>query len=210
MPVLPAQRRCRTSSGRNRTQPHATLRLNCERSYQEKFYFSPGDTGIKVVQTKFAKIGEQRLAGCRELGCPVPAQPPPWARHPGHGASRTLLQPCSCLRISSRLPDLICWVPGGSGSMQSVRSSLLCLTRTPPRHRPAAGCLICWDQWFPEGARCAALQGAEVIVYPTAIGSEPPNPQYNRCWPCCWRRCWLARWPQGAGDAAAGHSTPYP
>lgn len=65
--------------------------------YQEKFYFSPGDTGIKVIQTKYAKLG----------------------------------------------------------------------------------CLICWDQWFPEGARCAALLGAEVLVYPTAIGSEPPNPQYN-------------------------------
>ena len=31
----------------------------------------------------------------------------------------------------------------------------------------------CWDQWFPELARCYALAGAEVIVYPTAIGSEP-------------------------------------
>ncbi len=35
------------------------------------------------------------------------------------------------------------------------------------------GVAICWDQWFPETARCLALQGAEVIVYPTAIGSEP-------------------------------------
>ena len=32
---------------------------------------------------------------------------------------------------------------------------------------------ICWDQWFPETARCLALGGAEVILYPTAIGSEP-------------------------------------
>lgn len=32
---------------------------------------------------------------------------------------------------------------------------------------------ICWDQWFPETARCLALNGAEVILYPTAIGSEP-------------------------------------
>ena len=32
---------------------------------------------------------------------------------------------------------------------------------------------ICWDQWFPETARCLALMGAEVILYPTAIGSEP-------------------------------------
>ena len=32
---------------------------------------------------------------------------------------------------------------------------------------------ICWDQWFPETARCMALQGAELLFYPTAIGSEP-------------------------------------
>lgn len=32
---------------------------------------------------------------------------------------------------------------------------------------------ICWDQWFPEAARSMALQGAEILLYPTAIGSEP-------------------------------------
>ncbi len=32
---------------------------------------------------------------------------------------------------------------------------------------------ICWDQWFPETARCLALLGAEVLLFPTAIGSEP-------------------------------------
>lgn len=32
---------------------------------------------------------------------------------------------------------------------------------------------ICWDQWFPEAARCMALDGAELLLYPTAIGSEP-------------------------------------
>lgn len=65
--------------------------------YQEKWYFSPGDTGIQVFSTKFGKISS----------------------------------------------------------------------------------LICWDQWFPEGARCAALLGAELVLYPTAIGSEPPAPEYN-------------------------------
>jgi len=34
---------------------------------------------------------------------------------------------------------------------------------------------ICWDQWFPESARCLALLGAEVLLYPTAIGTEPPE-----------------------------------
>ncbi|SER21791.1 N-carbamoylputrescine amidase [Azotobacter beijerinckii] len=35
---------------------------------------------------------------------------------------------------------------------------------------------ICWDQWFPECARAMALQGAELLFYPTAIGSEPHDP----------------------------------
>jgi N-carbamoylputrescine amidase len=38
---------------------------------------------------------------------------------------------------------------------------------------------ICWDQWFPEAARCMALLGAEVLLYPTAIGSEPPDPAWD-------------------------------
>lgn len=59
--------------------------------YQEKFYFTPGDTGSKVFDTRF---------GCIGVG-------------------------------------------------------------------------ICWDQWFPETARCMAVQGAEMLLYPTAIGSEP-------------------------------------
>lgn len=45
---------------------------------------------------------------------------------------------------------------------------------------------ICWDQWFPETARCMALQGAEMLLYPTAIGSEPilncdSMPHWRRC-----------------------------
>jgi N-carbamoylputrescine amidase len=35
------------------------------------------------------------------------------------------------------------------------------------------GVLVCWDQWFPEGARLTAMQGAEVLLYPTAIGWHP-------------------------------------
>lgn len=72
--------------------------------YQEKFYFCPGDTGFKVWNTRYAKIG---------VG-------------------------------------------------------------------------ICWDQWFPETARGMAVQGAEVLFYPTAIGSEPilecdSMPHWQRC-----------------------------
>ena len=72
--------------------------------YQEKFYFTPGDTGFRVWDTAYAKIG---------VG-------------------------------------------------------------------------ICWDQWFPESARCMALMGAELLFYPTAIGSEPildcdSMPHWRRC-----------------------------
>jgi N-carbamoylputrescine amidase len=38
---------------------------------------------------------------------------------------------------------------------------------------------ICWDQWFPECARAMALMGAEILFYPTAIGSEPQDPTLN-------------------------------
>lgn len=72
--------------------------------YQEKFYFTPGNTGFKVFDSAFGKIG---------VG-------------------------------------------------------------------------ICWDQWFPETARCLALGGAELLFYPTAIGSEPildtdSMPHWRRC-----------------------------
>jgi N-carbamoylputrescine amidase len=39
--------------------------------------------------------------------------------------------------------------------------------------RAKVGTLVCWDQWYPEAARLTALQGAEVIFYPTAIGWHP-------------------------------------
>ena len=41
------------------------------------------------------------------------------------------------------------------------------------------GVAICWDQWFPESARSMALLGAELLMYPTAIGSEPPDPSWD-------------------------------
>lgn len=75
--------------------------------YEEKYYFSPGDTGFKVWDTKFGKIG---------VG-------------------------------------------------------------------------ICWDQWFPEAARIMALMGAEIIFYPTAIGSEPENPTVDS--KDHWQRCMI-------------------
>ncbi len=43
----------------------------------------------------------------------------------------------------------------------------------------ACGFPTCWDQWFPETSRAFALGGAEVLVYPTAIGSEPDHPDFD-------------------------------
>jgi N-carbamoylputrescine amidase len=48
------------------------------------------------------------------------------------------------------------------------------------RAKPATlGVGICWDQWFPECARALVLAGADVLLYPTAIGSEPENPSLD-------------------------------
>ncbi|MBC2603617.1 carbon-nitrogen hydrolase [Puniceicoccus vermicola] len=41
------------------------------------------------------------------------------------------------------------------------------------------GAAVCWDQWFPETARILALKGAECLLYPTAIGSEPEEPEMD-------------------------------
>lgn len=48
---------------------------------------------------------------------------------------------------------------------------------------------ICWDQWFPEAARVMALMGAEVLLYPTAIGTEPQDPSLDTA--ARWRRAMI-------------------
>lgn len=48
--------------------------------------------------------------------------------------------------------------------------------RVWPTRYGTLGAAICWDQWFPEGARAMALMGAEILFYPTAIGNEPQDP----------------------------------
>jgi N-carbamoylputrescine amidase len=53
----------------------------------------------------------------------------------------------------------------------------------------AVGVGICWDQWFPESARAMMLQGAEVLFYPTAIGSEPHEPDLDTREP--WQRAMI-------------------
>lgn len=48
---------------------------------------------------------------------------------------------------------------------------------------------ICWDQWFPEAARSMVLQGAEILFFPTAIGSDPSDPMVDSrdAWQICMR-----------------------
>jgi N-carbamoylputrescine amidase len=48
-----------------------------------------------------------------------------------------------------------------------------------PRSDAKLGLPTCWDQWFPELARAYSLAGAEVLIYPTAIGSEPDHPGFD-------------------------------
>jgi len=50
----------------------------------------------------------------------------------------------------------------------------------------AIGVGICWDQWYPEAARAMVLAGAELLFYPTAIGTEPAEPDLHTCGP--WQR----------------------
>ena len=65
----------------------------------------------------------------------------------------------------------------------------------------AFGCIgvgICWDQWFPECARSMALMGADLIFYPTAIGSEPEDPTLNS----------VRHWQRAMQGHAASNMTP--
>jgi N-carbamoylputrescine amidase len=62
---------------------------------------------------------------------------------------------------------------------------------------------ICWDQWFPEAARSMALQGAEVLLYPTAIGSEPSAPMEDTKDP--WQRVMVGHAVANAMPVAAAN-----
>lgn len=62
---------------------------------------------------------------------------------------------------------------------------------------------ICWDQWFPEAARSMALQGAEALLYPTAIGSEPEAPDEDS--QAAWRRVMVGHAVANAMPVAAAN-----
>ena len=60
--------------------------------------------------------------------------------------------------------------------------------RTFDTHYGRIGALVCWDQWYPEGARLTALQGAKVLFYPTSIGWHPSEKaQYGLSQRDAWR-----------------------
>ncbi|HYC57191.1 MAG TPA: N-carbamoylputrescine amidase [Candidatus Binatia bacterium] len=61
--------------------------------------------------------------------------------------------------------------------------------RTWPTRFGTVGVGVCWDQWFPECARSMMLGGAEVLLYPTAIGSEPHDPDLDTREP--WQRAMI-------------------
>ncbi|RZC90955.1 hypothetical protein C5167_028785 [Papaver somniferum] len=60
-------------------------------------------------------------------------------------------------------------------ALRSFKLSLRKLELRDLKNCSAYGVAICWDQWFPEAARAMVLQGAEILFYPTAIGSEPQD-----------------------------------
>src|SRR5215469_1542256 len=74
------------------------------------------------------------------------------------------------------------------------------------------GVLICWDQWYPEGARLTALRGAEILFYPTAIGWHPSEkkefgPRQHSSWETIQRGHAIANGVYVAGVNRVGHES---
>jgi N-carbamoylputrescine amidase len=77
------------------------------------------------------------------------------------------------------------------------------------------GTLICWDQWYPEGARLTALRGAEILFYPTAIGWHPHEKEkygteQREAWRTIQRSHSIANGVYVAGVNRVGHEAPVP
>src|SRR6185369_1350053 len=77
------------------------------------------------------------------------------------------------------------------------------------------GTLICWDQWYPEGARLTALRGAEILFYPTAIGwhlyeKEKYGTEQREAWRTIQRSHSIANGVYVAGVNRVGHEAPVP
>ena len=89
---------------------------------------------------------------------------------------------CSTTRSRSSMPAVLCSARIARRTFRRAlaitRSSISRRATQDSRWRTRFGTIgvaICWDQWFPESARAMALLGAEILFYPTAIGSEPQD-----------------------------------
>ncbi|TLZ00468.1 MAG: hypothetical protein E6K33_09285 [Gammaproteobacteria bacterium] len=175
--------------------------------YQEKNYFSPGDTGFKVWPTRFARLGVgicwdqwfpetarvMALRGAELLMFPtaIGTEPPPalpvnsrehWQRtQQGHAAANlTPLIASNRYGLERSLQDNLglyrkSHIPNGPGYQEkNYFSPGDTGFKVWPTRFARLGVGICWDQWFPETARVMALRGAELLMFPTAIGTEPP------------------------------------
>jgi N-carbamoylputrescine amidase len=85
--------------------------------------------------------------------------------------------------------------------------------RAWPTRYAKIGVLICWDQWYPEAARLTALQGAEVLFYPTAIGWHPSEKaavgrQQHQAWETIQRAHAIANGCYVAAVNRVGHEHP--
>ena len=88
---------------------------------------------------------------------------------------------CTTTRRWSSTPTAACAACIARCTSRTIRCTSRSITSRPatPASAPSTtrfgriGVLVCWDQWFPEAARLTALQGAEVLFYPTAIGWHP-------------------------------------
>ena len=100
-----------------------------------------------------------------------------WSRR----CSRSGWSGCATTRRSSSTPTARCSASIARCTSRTIRCSSRSTTSGPATSASRSfdtkfgkvGTLVCWDQWFPEGARLTALKGAEVLVYPTAIGWHP-------------------------------------
>ena len=90
-------------------------------------------------------------------------------------AASTTIRPWSSTRTVS------CWESIARCTFRTIRFTTRSFTSPPAtpdsrrgrRRSGKIGVLICWDQWYPEAARLTALQGADILFYPTAIGWHP-------------------------------------
>ena len=100
-----------------------------------------------------------------------------WSARSSSAARRaftTTRRSCSTPTARSAAGIARCTSPTTRSTTRSITSRpATSASRRSTRRAPVLGTLVCWDQWYPEAARLTALQGAEILFYPTAIGWHP-------------------------------------